>query len=630
MKGTVTLTERDQLRVRTLDRVEAGALTTGEAAEQLGVSARQVRRLLVAYRAEGMTAIPYGNRGRPPAHTVAAAVRARVLELSRTTYAGSNGSHLRDLLEEREGIALSLSTVRRIRREAGEASPRQRRPPAHRQRLFERPEMTRLRQAMRGRAFDVLIVRRLDRLSRDLNHCGYVLSEAEHHGVGWASVTEPYLDDSPMGTILRAVISAFGQMDRIKIAANTKRGREEKLAAGKPIATNAAPFGMRWNADKTRLEPDPRTAPIVARLFASAASGASIRGMCRELEEDGVLPPYHGRAGRASTRWNPSTLRHILHSRVYLGEGRWNQTVKVKTKNGKKAHKARDAAEHVRLPDGVYPALVDAATFARAHERLAGNQRESPAFRETRNPDVGLLRRGLARCGVCGASLVIGRNNSGTVYRCQSDRKERGQCAGGGVIPVDELDVAAWDYVATVLTNPARIQRHVETLRRDDPTAHDLAGLDRHRRDLEAQWASLTAAIVALADNPHATTELVARLDVVGKQHAANERDREAVLARQAAWQSELAQLDDLAARCREVEEAVALATEYADRRALLTTLRVSAALFPTNRQERWAITSGVVADVATNLSNTESGTGRGGCARRGPARAGARGTRAR
>ena len=140
MNGVVTLTQRDQIRAMTLNRVLAGALSGVEAAEQLGLSVRQLRRLLAAYRRDGAAAIPHRNRGRPPAHTVAAAVRARVVELSRTTYAGTNDSHFRDLLAERAGIALSLSTVRRIRRAAGESSPRQRRPPAHRQRRERRPQ----------------------------------------------------------------------------------------------------------------------------------------------------------------------------------------------------------------------------------------------------------------------------------------------------------------------------------------------------------------------------------------------------------------------------------------------------------------------------------------------------------
>jgi hypothetical protein len=77
MKGTVTLSTQDQIRVMTLHRVLGGALTGVEAAEQLGLSVRQLRRLLAGYRHEGGAAIPDGNRGRPPAHAVTAAARPR-------------------------------------------------------------------------------------------------------------------------------------------------------------------------------------------------------------------------------------------------------------------------------------------------------------------------------------------------------------------------------------------------------------------------------------------------------------------------------------------------------------------------------------------------------------------------
>jgi transposase len=128
------------MRVMTLNRVLEGALTAVHAADQLGLSVRQVRRLLAGYRVEGAAAIPHGNRGRPPVHALGDEVRARVVALSRTTYAGTNDSHFRDLLAEREGIVLSLSSVRRMRRAAGESSPRQRRPPVHRQRRERRPQ----------------------------------------------------------------------------------------------------------------------------------------------------------------------------------------------------------------------------------------------------------------------------------------------------------------------------------------------------------------------------------------------------------------------------------------------------------------------------------------------------------
>jgi transposase len=138
MNETVTLTERDQLRIRTLNRLVEGSLTGREGAEQLGVCVRQVRRLVARYRVEGVAAIPHHNRGRSPSHTTPAAVTERVVALSRTVYAGTNDTHFRDLLAEYEGIDLSVSTVRRIRRGAVESSPRQRRPAQHRQRRERR------------------------------------------------------------------------------------------------------------------------------------------------------------------------------------------------------------------------------------------------------------------------------------------------------------------------------------------------------------------------------------------------------------------------------------------------------------------------------------------------------------
>lgn len=140
MKETVALTRQDEVRLLTIDRVDRGDLTAREAAEQVGLSERQVRRVLAAYRRDGAAAIPHRNRGRPAAHALSPAVKEQVAELARTTYAGTSDRHLRDVLAEREGMDLSRSSVRRIRRSVGAPSPRQRRSPQHRQRRERRPQ----------------------------------------------------------------------------------------------------------------------------------------------------------------------------------------------------------------------------------------------------------------------------------------------------------------------------------------------------------------------------------------------------------------------------------------------------------------------------------------------------------
>jgi len=128
------LNGEEQARSVVLNRMLVGDLTAAEAAAALGRSVRQVRRMLAAYRKEGAAALAHGNRGCTPPHALDPALRARVVELARTVYAGLNDTHLSEVLGEQEGIALSRASVRRIRLAAGLARPRQRRPPAHRRR----------------------------------------------------------------------------------------------------------------------------------------------------------------------------------------------------------------------------------------------------------------------------------------------------------------------------------------------------------------------------------------------------------------------------------------------------------------------------------------------------------------
>ena len=134
MRETITLTTKEQQRLLVIGSVDRGEVTAVQAAEVLRISERQVRRILAAYRKEGAAALAHGNRGRRPVHTIGTEVRQQVVALARTRYPDLNDTHLTEKLNDPEGLHLSRSTVRRIRREAGLASPRKRRAPTHRQR----------------------------------------------------------------------------------------------------------------------------------------------------------------------------------------------------------------------------------------------------------------------------------------------------------------------------------------------------------------------------------------------------------------------------------------------------------------------------------------------------------------
>jgi len=60
----VTLSRKEQDRVEVLNLVERGGLVGRDAGALMGLSVRQVRRLLAGYRREGVAALAHGNRGR--------------------------------------------------------------------------------------------------------------------------------------------------------------------------------------------------------------------------------------------------------------------------------------------------------------------------------------------------------------------------------------------------------------------------------------------------------------------------------------------------------------------------------------------------------------------------------------
>ena len=136
----LTLTQREQTRLQTLNLVLGGQIGMREAASLLGLSERHTWRILAAYRKDGAAALSHGNRGRRSNNALPEELRHQVIMLARTRYVDFNHTHMTEMLEEREGITLARSTVRHILMGAGLASPRHRRPPRHRLRRERMPQ----------------------------------------------------------------------------------------------------------------------------------------------------------------------------------------------------------------------------------------------------------------------------------------------------------------------------------------------------------------------------------------------------------------------------------------------------------------------------------------------------------
>lgn len=94
------------------------------AAMTLGLTRRQIDRLIQAYRDRGKAAFLHGNRGRKPSRTIPEQTKQDVLDLYRLKYPDANFTHFTELLAKKEGISLSVSAVSSILERAGILSPK--------------------------------------------------------------------------------------------------------------------------------------------------------------------------------------------------------------------------------------------------------------------------------------------------------------------------------------------------------------------------------------------------------------------------------------------------------------------------------------------------------------------------
>ncbi|MGH9792945.1 MAG: ISNCY family transposase [Candidatus Acidiferrales bacterium] len=132
------MSQKELNRVAVITQCVKGTTSVRHAAALLQLSARQVKRLKLRFRSGGAAALAHAGRERASPRRTPAPVRQRILRLARTTYAGFNDHHLTEKLREVEGLCIGRETLRQLLRAAGIGPPRQRRPPAHRQRRARR------------------------------------------------------------------------------------------------------------------------------------------------------------------------------------------------------------------------------------------------------------------------------------------------------------------------------------------------------------------------------------------------------------------------------------------------------------------------------------------------------------
>ena len=144
--GLLAMSASERERLYVVVALSKGRLLQREAAERLGLSVRQIKRLVRAWRRDGDAGLISRQRGRASPRRLEASKRARIEELLRAKYPDFGATLAAEKLRELNGVEVSRETVRRIQIDLGLARTRRRRSVRVRSPRLRRPRFGELIQ----------------------------------------------------------------------------------------------------------------------------------------------------------------------------------------------------------------------------------------------------------------------------------------------------------------------------------------------------------------------------------------------------------------------------------------------------------------------------------------------------
>jgi site-specific DNA recombinase len=317
---------------------------------------------------------------------------------------------------------------------------------------FELPQLNRVREMASSGAFDILVVREIDRLSRNLAKQLIVEEELRRTGVDIEYALAEY-PDTPEGRLNKHIRATIAEYEREKINERMTRGRRQKARAGSVVTHGHTPYGYREEETdgKTMFvvhEPEARTVRSIFSWYVhgdESGKPLSINAITRKLKGTPTKQDIEGRRSKQSEygTWATSTVSVILKNETYAGIWRY----------GKCYQSPSNPPTIVEVPS-----IVSRDVWKAAQERRLENKE-----RAKRNRKYNYLLSGRVTCGECGGKM-FGHTHLDqkskkpySYYSCRTlrnpDRYPDRSCRRMR-FRVDHVDEAVWDWIKPLLTEP--------------------------------------------------------------------------------------------------------------------------------------------------------------------------------
>ncbi|HXS94647.1 MAG TPA: recombinase family protein [Candidatus Limnocylindrales bacterium] len=291
---------------------------------------------------------------------------------------------------------------------------------------IERPALQRLLRDIQAGAIDVVVIYKVDRLSRSLFDFAGLMRLFDSHGVSFVSVTQQFNSSTPMGRLTLNILLSFAEFERLVISERTRdkvsaARKKGKWMGGMPV------LGYDPDRDRTRLVVNEVEAAQVREIFAIFLRERSLVKTLEEIERKGwTLKSWTTRKGEAHTgrNFDRHSLTRLLSNVLYLGEVPYKGEVYR----------------------GEHAGIVQRKVWKQVN-RILEKERRQPR-REERNLQ-GALLKGVLQCARCGRPMIAGyttrQGRRYAYYVCTTAQKRGARACAGGIVSKERIEAAVAD-----------------------------------------------------------------------------------------------------------------------------------------------------------------------------------------
>ncbi|MFC2062782.1 recombinase family protein [Chloroflexota bacterium] len=341
---------------------------------------------------------------------------------------------------------------------------------------LDRPEITKLRDALKGGSIDAVIAYTPDRLCRNGEDILTLAKEFKLCGAKLLFVKEQW-EDTLNGKLIAFILGWASEFEAAQIKERSQRGKIARAKEGKlPGGCASKLFGYDFHDGVRHVNKD--TAQVVKDIYRwFVGDNLSLAQMAIRLTSFGILTPS------GNHHWSKAVLSKMLSNRAYIGE-----TI----------FKFKFTGEEINIPNAT-PAIIDPFTFEQAQLKLKRNRELS-----RRNAKREYLLRGYLKCSVCGRSYSCstrtsyrnGRARFQETYRCsrQCEPTPAIHCSNH-IWNVKRLDRLIWEQVENILTKPETVLSGIMAMenykKRVKQLEAELSQVDKHLDSLTKEQEQL-------------------------------------------------------------------------------------------------------------------------------------------